>query len=70
MRRAVRQAKPKTYNKLQKQLFNYVLNEKLFWCNLRIEELDLGIIKSVFPYPKRYEKLYKKLLRMSRKDED
>lgn len=70
MRRAVKQVNSKTYNTLKKLLFNCVLNEKLYWCDLRIEEIDRGLIKSIFPYPKRYEKLYKKLLRISRKDED
>lgn len=62
MQKAVKQVNSKTYSKLKKHLFNCVLDEKLFWCDLRVEELDRGIEKSFFRCPKRYEKLYDRLL--------
>ena len=67
--RAVRQANLRPCSKLKEHLFNCVLNEKLFWCNLRIEELDRGIKKSFFPYPKRYEKLYDRLIKTIGEDD-
>lgn len=53
---------------LEKEIFKLMLDEKLLQCDIRLCELEHGVNKSVFPYPKRYEKLYSSLNKKNREE--
>ena len=63
LRRAVKHINTNTCTQLKEVLFNLMLDEKLLQCDIRLYELEHGVYISVFPYPKRYEKLYDRLLK-------
>lgn len=51
-------------SKLQQKIRNYMIQEKLLSCDLRVKELNHGIKKSYFHYAKRYDNLYTQLLQI------
>ena len=48
---------------------NYMIQEKLLSCDLRVEELNHRIKKSYIYYAKRYENLYAQMLQITGKVE-
>ena len=63
MRKAVKHINTNTCTQLKDVLFNLMLDEKVLQCDIRLYELEHGVYKSVFHYPKKYEKLYDRLLK-------